>query len=81
MFYDYRPEDLHWSALEARALSLNTTKTYAVVDKLKACELYTFRVAASGRGRCELSHGASNNTAFGKWLYHKTLQFDIVPLF
>ena len=66
MFYDYRPEDLHYSALETRALHLMTTKTYAIVDNLKACELYTFRVAASGKGRCSLSDGASQGTGFGK---------------
>ena len=68
VFYDFRPEDLHYSALETRALSLTSTNTYAIVDNLKACELYTFRVAAAGRGRCPLSDGASQSTGFGEWI-------------
>ena len=65
VFYDYRLEDLHSTALEERAYNITTSKTYVVIDKLRGCEFYYFRVAAIGEGKCPLSHAISQWTAEG----------------
>lgn len=64
IFYDYRPEDLHTSVIATRAAMVTTSKKYIIVDKLRACDQYTFRVAATGAGRCPLSVGMSQMTGF-----------------